>query len=573
MSDRPSTPRCPPPPAPPARRDLPPGREEQARIELGHTAVRPAVAAWLSAAFLAILGAGWLSILGSPPLRAALRDALRIRVPAGELPAPGPDEGSPQAPRRRAATIRSAHATLLARLRAVDDSLDRLFPAALALRQPVHRLLATLGAGDDQVVVGRDGWLYYLPDLDTLTGPGIDPAGQAVPAAVQAVADFGAALAAHDIRLLVLPTPTKPSVHPEGLGAPYDPERPLSRPRGFDDWQAALAARGIEVLDCGPVLQAVRAAEGRAYLRGDTHWTPQAADAVAKALALRIGDGRRHPPADPPPAMRPRPADPPVRTIEHVGDTARLLALPAGHRLRRPERVEIAPVEDAIAPDAGVVVLGDSFANLYSSDAMGWGAQAGLAERLALHLQAPVRPFIRNADGAWASRARFARALGRGEASLTNVHTVVWQFSERELALGDWRDVPLSGSPSPAPHPRVPPGAARAVRARIAAVSDGPRTDAPYTDFLMTWHLVDLRPHGPAVASDELPDAAVAYLFGMRDRRLLPPAAIRPGADVVLHLSPWSRHEAAFGTLKAGTLDDPLLEIELPLYWAELETP
>ena len=34
-----------------------------------------------------------------------------------------------------------------------------------------------LGAGNERVYPGRDGWLFYRPDVEYLTGPGfLDPA-------------------------------------------------------------------------------------------------------------------------------------------------------------------------------------------------------------------------------------------------------------------------------------------------------------------------------------------------------------------------------------------------------------
>ena len=49
-------------------------------------------------------------------------------------------------------------------------------------------------------------------------------------------------------------------------------------------------------------------------------------------------------------------------------------------------------------------MLGDSFSNIYSLGAMGWGKSAGLVEQLAFALQAPVDAILRNDAAAHATR-------------------------------------------------------------------------------------------------------------------------------------------------------------------------
>ena len=46
-----------------------------------------------------------------------------------------------------------------------------------ALRPPTQRVLSGwLGAGNERVYIGREGWLFYRPDVEYLTGRGfLDP--------------------------------------------------------------------------------------------------------------------------------------------------------------------------------------------------------------------------------------------------------------------------------------------------------------------------------------------------------------------------------------------------------------
>ena len=561
-------------PPTPSNQPLYSSREAQARAEIGVTEVRRPVAFLLAAFFLAVLLAGMGIVLFNSALRGGLASAFD-GVGAAMKAAAAPLEESGE-PRTRLQRLLAPNHILRDRLVKFEEILDEDFPAAVALRNLVQSALASLGAGDEQVLIGQDGWIYYALDVTALTGGGIarNPRRKSVLAspAIETVAEFAEDLAEHGIQLVLLPIPVKPAVHPEGLAAPSRTDTPpwpseILRVRGYAAWAAAVTARGAIVFDAAPVLKEVRQRDGRAYLQGDTHWTPDAMDAVAAALATRLRESTLLPPTE----ASVRPVETSALAASHTGDTAMMLALLATHRLRTPEAVEIHPVASARADDAAVVLLGDSFSNIFSLGAMGWGTDAGFAERLAYHLAQPVRPFVRNDGGAWASRERFAQAVARGDARLENLRVVVWQFSERELAHGDWRAIPLPEAPRTRPATPVP--AVPEVRteqrfsARIAAVSDGPRRDAPYADFLIKWHVTDLRSTQDSAVQD--PPEAVVMLYGMKQRTLLPTTTLRPGTHVIPTLRPWAEVEATHGTLNAGTLDDPMLELDLPLFWAE----
>jgi alginate O-acetyltransferase complex protein AlgJ len=518
-------------------------REEQARREIGHTDVSRFVAVALTAAFLVLHVFGFAALFATPALRGAL---------AGLF-----DRGG----------------ALKARIDICESTVNREFPAAAALREPVQMALIALGAGDEQVVLGREGWLFYRPDVTALTGRGLDVAGgfgppaRREPPAIASVKAFHDALAARGVRLVLQPTPVKPGVHADKLrvgGAAPEPDA-VVRARGYATWSEALRAQGCEIFDAAPILAKARAEQGDVYLKGDTHWRPETMDRVAAALAGTLRNAL--------PASAAHPVEAAPRAVTNVGDTATMLALPATHALRAPESVVVRPVERATDAAADVVLLGDSFANIYSLESMGWGADAGLAERLAFHLGRPVKSFVRNDGGAWSSRERFAQALARGTASLDGVKVVVWQFAERELVHGEWKMIALPESAAQPSRPRdgdaADPGGTAPCTATVAAVSTGPRLDAPYSEFIIKWHVTGLAAAGGATP----PGEAVVLLYGMRARNILPAASIQPGMSVSLKLRPWSEVEGKLGSLNAGLLDDEMLEIDLPLYWAEESGP
>jgi len=88
-----------------------------------------------------------------------------------------------------------------------------------------------------------------------------------------------------------------------------------------------------------------------------------------------------------------------------------------------------------------VVLLGDSAANIFSAEAMGWGAHAGLAEHLALHLGRPIHWISVNGGAATEARKRLASegVAGKG--------LVIWEFIMRDLSHADpavgWESFPL----------------------------------------------------------------------------------------------------------------------------------
>ena len=131
--------------------------------------------------------------------------------------------------------------------------------------------------------------------------------------------------------------------------------------------------------------------------------------------------------------------------MRQTGDIVPMLDLPEGQRLYPPESVWLRRVVNAdgtvwrSSSDADVLVLGDSFSNMYSLESMGWSTSAGFVEQLSYALRRPIDRILQNDDGAFATRAMLARDAGR----LKNTRVVVYQFAERELAFGNWKIIPF----------------------------------------------------------------------------------------------------------------------------------
>ncbi len=425
-----------------------PQREIQALREVGDTDVSRPAAALLAGIFLATLVAVPLLRPWSGADGSALAPFGELaRRPRGPLDVGG---GS---------RLLAANRRLIADLRAFEDRLEEgSWPRLRLLPRFQRQLTARLGAGNEQVYPGSDGWLYYRPDVDHLTGPGfLEPAELArrrrgghaweeppQPDPVIALAELARQLDAYGARLVVLPIPVKPAIRPGPLARRQAPAPPLRNP-SWAELRRRLVGTGILMVDPAPALAAL---EGERYLRTDTHWRPEAVELTAGLLAAAVeprlgaagvGSGYRRRPVE----------------VENLGDIAAMLGLPADQLLFPAERVTARMVLDAAGrpwrrdPEAEVLLLGDSFTNVYSDPALGWGGGAGLAEQLAYELGRPVDKLALNAGGAHATREALRRALATGRTRLEGKRVVVYQFATRELSSGDWRRVALPSREGP----------------------------------------------------------------------------------------------------------------------------
>ena len=433
-----------------------PSREEIARIEVGHTAISPRLARGLMLAFLAAISVvpivewagvrsrraegvatAWSHLTGIP------REIRSLQA----LAEPSPDAGL----WRR---VVAANRTVLAGLSGFERALDDESVLGRMLRQPAQRVLtAWLGAGNERVYPGHDGWVFFRQDVEYVTGGAfLDPARlrRRVAAAAEwdlppqpdprpAIAQFARDLEARGITLVVMPTPLKPGVHPEMLSRRrYTEAAGVLQNPSFDRLVADIRQSGALVFDAAESLATARRS-GPQYLATDTHWRPEAMEMVAELLGAFITAHVPLPGVNDPDYRLER------REVRTIGDTSRMLDLPDDRPLFPPEAVWVRRVltsEGSLwrpSRDADVLVLGDSFSNMYALESMGWGTSAGLAEQLSYALRRPVDRLSQNDEGAFATRAM----LHRDPARLDGKRVVVYQFAARELSSGDWKLLPL----------------------------------------------------------------------------------------------------------------------------------
>jgi alginate O-acetyltransferase complex protein AlgJ len=431
-------------------------REEIASIEVGHTAIRSSTAWVLAGTFVALIGAALTAQLALRPIDA--RDSNRA---AWSFLAAVPREIATRLAETRQlgawARMLAANRVVLSSLSAFETALDDVSALGGTLRPPAQLLMSRrLGAGNERVYAGRGGWLFYRPDVELLTAPGFlrpdrlarraassdEWAAQVQPDPRDAILQFKRDLDARGIALVVMPTPVKPTVHPERLASRFEDRlEPLQNP-SFEAFVADLEREGVLVLDVSTALARAKAG-GAQYLSTDTHWRPEAMELAAETLRDFVA-ARVPLPEVPDPDLKIQRVE-----IRAAGDTSRMLDLPDGQTLFPPEIVWLRRVLQADGTawrpsrSADVLVLGDSFSNIYSLGSMGWGDSAGLVEQLAWILRRPIDRMVQNDEGGYATRAVLQREMQSHGDRLTGKRLVIYQFAARELASGDWRVLEL----------------------------------------------------------------------------------------------------------------------------------
>src|SRR5271154_5082445 len=220
-----------------------------------------------------------------------------------------------------------------------------------------------LGFGNDTVLVGRDGRLFYLGQEAVQQSAGLLVRDHRVSDTVDLLARMNAALHARGVRFLVAVPPNAATIYADDL-----PNWAQNRGRRteYDLLIDGLAAHGVRAVDLRPALKAARP-EGSVFYMHDSHWT--ARGALAAFNAIVEADGR------PDWRLGTRFAVGPPEAHEG-GDLARMLGEDATETVEdltlpaaRTELLTADPVSDFVGtldrPGPTIMVLGDSFTQDY----------------------------------------------------------------------------------------------------------------------------------------------------------------------------------------------------------------
>lgn len=302
--------------------------------------------------------------------------------------------------------------------------------------------MVRLGTGNESVLVGRDSWLEYRSAFEYVVGrPFLDKKRLAEVQAGdprRAIRRFAADLRKRGIQLWVVPMPSKVMVHPEGFAKGLE-----SRLEELDNPSAAqmrseLEALGIRFLDPLPAMREIARTQ-RAFLKSDSHWSPVSISKTAELLATALeAEG----------ILSPRDTEwrRSVQKIDYGSDLSRML------KLRETQLFPLEPIEIPVVttprgrifkndPQAEVLILGDSFSNIFAPRGGSFPAQ------LAYFLGRKVDRIAIDGGGATLNRSQLVRELKANPHRLDKVKVVVLEFAMRELSSGHWQVLQLPPKP------------------------------------------------------------------------------------------------------------------------------
>ena len=300
-------------------------------------------------------------------------------------------------------------------------------------------------AQETTVVSGKDGWLFFAPELRHLSvGQFWGDAAKHVSRAsnpefadpLPAILDFKAQLDKAGIELIFVPIPAKATIYPEMIS-----EHGIATARTDEYHQKfynILREQGVNVLDLTPLFLKNRFTDaGAVYCKQDTHWSGQGCVLAAEAIAKAIGTptwAAEIPKHD---------VKIETRTTPIAGDLWKEL----GNENLQKEQLQLTYVNVGVGlPNpyawraSPVVLLGDSHSLVFHAGGGMHAQGAGLPDHLAYRLGFPVDVVAVRGSGATPSRLN----LYRRRDNMKGKRVVVWCLSVREFTEGQgWRKIPV----------------------------------------------------------------------------------------------------------------------------------
>ncbi len=515
----------------------------------------------------------FLTMLATPPV---LEHILKI------------SEGkAKESPIGRLFSWNSSDTPFLKHLHGTEKNLDKSFYSE-HLRQSLQtEILARFGEGTRQVFVGFDGWLFYRPDLDAITGFGPlnpepfsvmkDPELGKLPETRDVILDYAQQLKERGIDLLIVPVPLKPMVYNEYIN-PQDSRAWLTHPDAPAFYQL-LRNKGIGVLDLTEDFANLRSkkqhvfvrvpdrkdkeavaqaeAEARklkqAFLKQDTHWTVDAMRFTAEKVAAHIRENY-------PQALQTAPG--PIRAVDgatrySLGDLVYLMGLPQAGKYFGDEEAFLRFIPEGTRDrQSPIVLLGDSFVNIYDDPTLGFDDPkvvneeeklmgAGFSQNLSLLLQMPLDVYAINAKGSTTVRQEFAR---RPDNEVRAKKLVVWVIASRDILLSrtaahraniEWAKVNFStktSEPSGSTKTVTPVSSSLVVEAVMTEKSANQDPQGtPYRDALHA-AVYDIEKVAEGTLSAK---QIIGVQWTFRDKVMQPTSETQTGKRYRLTLSPW----------------------------------
>ena len=165
------------------------------------------------------------------------------------------------------------------------DQFEEYFSKSFAYRNKVVDLFASFkttffAEGNDQVIVGRDNFLFFADTLADYTGSD-KMTDEDIASVADSLANLYEYAKKNGAKFLFFCAPNKNSIYSEYMPARYAIN---TEGRDIDRLYAALEERGVPYLDLRPVLTAAKSQQ-LIYHKRDTHWNTEGARIALGAIA------------------------------------------------------------------------------------------------------------------------------------------------------------------------------------------------------------------------------------------------------------------------------------------------
>jgi alginate O-acetyltransferase complex protein AlgJ len=306
---------------------------------------------------------------------------------------------------------------------------------------------ATLGA-TSMTIAGLDGYFFSANELQRLATLS-DPANTSLRTATAAIADYRDQLKRQGTELIFVPVPPKAIIFPDKIDKDLKIKIKGKRPARLDSalqaTYAALRAKGVRVIDPTDALLATRENKklGPVFPRTAPVWSPRGAEVAAREIAQTLKGA---------PWANQSNKDGPLITeasvLNYAGTLTTGTAVTEALALRNIGRSADGKMRSVTFSQGGhpLALIGDHTILAWreaNNPAGATDAFASLADQLAFEFQTTPDVFPGKTDGRNAARLRILREATNGSNPVGSAKVVLWVVQATDLALSDWKQVPL----------------------------------------------------------------------------------------------------------------------------------
>ncbi len=169
------------------------------------------------------------------------------------------------------------------------DEFEAYFQKSFAYRNKVVDAFATLktsvfSEGNEQVIVGRDGFLFFSDTLNDYMG-NAKMTDSEIDAAANALKSMNEACLAKGAEFIFVCAPNKNSIYPEMMQGRYEMN---GEDRDIDRLMSELDSLGVPYIDLRSILTDAKS-EVLVYHKRDTHWNTEGARIAFEAISAELG--------------------------------------------------------------------------------------------------------------------------------------------------------------------------------------------------------------------------------------------------------------------------------------------